>query len=154
MIIYKLTDKQNRSWNNTQWGKNTTHIAPGKGILCSSGWLHGCHDKYMAILLNPIYNNFEKFNLWECKAEGKIQETPVKIGCSKLTTLRQLKIPKISLDNRKDICYNYISSISASEPTMLSMLKAGYYGAIISTCLWRNGTIWNKVLTDVFGKLS
>jgi len=38
--LYKLTDVDGYTRNNTRWGKNVTHTTDGSGELCGPGWLH------------------------------------------------------------------------------------------------------------------
>ena len=41
MKLYKLTDGNNQTKNDTQWGENVTHAADGDSTeLCNEHWLH------------------------------------------------------------------------------------------------------------------
>ena len=81
--------------NETKWGENITHTAPGKGELCTAGWIHAYASPLLAVLMNSVHANYKPAILWECEAEVGIRKAD-KIGCSKLTTLRQVNMPEIT----------------------------------------------------------
>ena len=97
-IVYKLTDSKMRTrpgqYNETLWGENVTHEAPGTKEMCGPGWIHAYTDPNLASLLNITHADFDQKTmiLWECEAEVGIRR-PDKIGCTRLTTLRQIPIP-------------------------------------------------------------
>jgi len=99
-ILYKLTDKAARTFGETQWGEGVTHTTDGHGNLCGPGWLHAYTDPLLAVLLNPIHGNFADPLLWEC--EGKIgkRDHGLKVGCTSLTTLRQIPMPAVTTEQR------------------------------------------------------
>ncbi len=99
-MLYKLTDHNSRTYNNTQWGENVTHTTSGDGELCGPGWLHAYTHPLLAAMLNPIHANF--YNPLLYLAEGKIEKTDhgLKIGTTKLTTLRLIKLPEVSTVQR------------------------------------------------------
>lgn len=96
MKIYKLTDESNQSYNNTQWGEGVTHETSGEGDLCGDVFLHAYTHPLLAVLLNPIHENIDNPNLWEC--EGKVikDDHGLKVDCKELTTIRQISVPEIS----------------------------------------------------------
>jgi hypothetical protein len=100
MKLYKLTDENDRTYNNTQWGENVTHTASGKGDLCGPGWLHAYTNPLLAVLLNPIHAGFKSPHLWE--AEGRIYKTDkgLKVSTKKLATIRRMKLPPIYATQR------------------------------------------------------
>jgi len=100
MKLYKLTDANGCTRNETQWGENITHTASGAGELCGPGWLHAYEDPLLAVLLNPIYGNVQEPILWG--AEGVVEKTDhgLQVGCTKLTTLRQIEIPEVTTEQR------------------------------------------------------
>ena len=55
--LYKLTDQNHQTRNNTKWGAGVTHTASGQGDLCTAGWLHAYTSPLLAVLLNPIHAN-------------------------------------------------------------------------------------------------
>ena len=97
MKCYKLTDKNDQTHGGCHWGENVTHIADGKGELCTSHWIHAYSDQHLAVVLNPIHGNYGKgMHLWECEAEMGEDDNSLKFGTTKLTTIKQVAIPRIS----------------------------------------------------------
>ena len=99
-MLYKLTDRNNCSHGGTIWGTGVEHTAPGTGELCTSGWLHAYTDPLLAVLLNPIHASIAHPILWE--AEGDIGKTDngLKVGCTRLRTLRRITLPVITTEQR------------------------------------------------------
>ncbi len=101
MKAYKLTDENNRTRNSTQWGENVTHEAMGNGKkLCTDGWIHFYEDPLVAMMMNPIHASFHNPHLWEAEVEGEMLREATKSGCKKLTTLKQIPLPEITLTQR------------------------------------------------------
>ena len=100
-LCYKLTDQNAQTKNATQWGENVTHTAPGTGQLCSAGWLHAYTDPLLAVLLNPIHADFKHPRLWEALGDGaRKDDHGLKIGFAKLTTIKELPLPGITMTQR------------------------------------------------------
>ena len=72
MKVYKLTNQDNKTKNNTIWGENVTHKTNGEEELCGPGWLHFYYSPELAALLNPIHAQIINPKLWEAEANGKI----------------------------------------------------------------------------------
>jgi hypothetical protein len=98
--LYKLTNKKHQTRNNTQWGEGITHTASGSGELCSGGWLHAYTDPLLAVLLNPIHAAIKHPVLWECEGEVGKSDHGLKVGCARLTTIRQIELPVITCEQR------------------------------------------------------
>jgi hypothetical protein len=98
--LYKLTDEQDRTRGGTQWGEGVTHEASGEGELCGPGWIHAYTDPLLAVLLNSIHANFRSPHLWE--ATGVVGKTDhgLKVGCTRLTTLRRVPLPEVTTEQR------------------------------------------------------
>ena len=97
MTLYKLTNANGYTRNDTKWGENVTHRATGKPRqdLCSNGYIHAYTDPLLAVVFNSIHANFDEPQLWE--ARGKIAKSDgLKVGCRSLTTLRRLPLPVIT----------------------------------------------------------
>jgi hypothetical protein len=94
--LYKLTDVDRYTRNNTKWGKNVTHTTDGSGELCGPGWLHAYTDPLLAVLLNPIHCGYSRFRLWEAEGEIGKNDKGLKVGTRSLTTIREIPIPKIT----------------------------------------------------------
>lgn len=96
-MLYKLTDLNGKTCNNTQWGEGVTHRAPGshKQEMCSNGWIHAYRDPHLAIIFNPIHANFRPARLW--LAKGKIgKQDRLKVACRSLTTIKEIDLPKVT----------------------------------------------------------
>lgn len=98
--VYKLTDEHGQTHGGTQWGENVTHTAPGRGDLCGPGWIHAYSDPLLAVLLNPIHAGFEHPRLWECEADVGKDDHGCELGCTSLTTLRELPLPEVTTEQR------------------------------------------------------
>ena len=114
MKAYKLTDENNRTRNNTQWGENVTHEAMGNGKkLCTDGWIHFYEDPLVAMMMNPIHASFKNPHLWEAEAEGEMLREATKSGCKKLTTLKQIPLPEITLTQR--VAFGILCALEVCE---------------------------------------
>lgn len=102
MKLFKLTDENGKTLRNTQWGENVTHSAlgPEGKHLCSNSWIHAYESPLLAILLSPIYVNFNRPRLWEAEGEIGIRDGQLKCGCRSLTTLREIPLPIITTEQR------------------------------------------------------
>ena len=103
MTGYKLTDKNDQTWGGCQWGPGVTHETDGAGDLCGPGWLHYYSHPLLAVLHNPIHGHFDlaTAHLWEAEAGGEIRDdSGLKLGCTKLTTLKRVEIPEIATTQR------------------------------------------------------
>ena len=100
MKLYKLTDQKYQTKNSTQWGENIEHVASGEGELCSSGFLHAYLDPLLAVLLNPIHANIENIVLWEAEGEVAKEDHGLKVGCTKLKTIKVIPLPKITIEQK------------------------------------------------------
>jgi len=100
MKLYKLTDRHDQTWNRTQWGEGVEHTAPGTGELSGVGWLEAYTDPLLAVLLNPIHADFAAAHLWE--AEGDVGKTDhgLKVGCTRLKTIKRLPLPEVTAEQR------------------------------------------------------
>lgn len=100
MTLYKLTDEKGQTYNNTQWGPGVTHTASGVGELCGSGWLHAYTSPLLAVLLNSIHAAFDNPRLWEADGEVGATDNGLKVGCTRLTTVREIPLPEITTEQR------------------------------------------------------
>lgn len=58
MRLYKLTNQNGQTYNQTQWGENVSHSGTGQGELCGPGWIHAYTSPLLATLFNPIHAAF------------------------------------------------------------------------------------------------
>ena len=94
MKLYKLTDSEGKTHQDTQWGEKKTYIAKKleQPKLCTGTVIHAYRDKNLAFLLNPIHANYTNPILWEAEGEIIVEDWD-KVGCSKLTTIKKLSNP-------------------------------------------------------------
>ena len=100
--LYKLTSLQSQTYNQTQWGENVTHELPVRDIyqLCSKQVLHAYASPKLAVLMDPIQASLLPHAiLWEAKGDVAINDG-TRVGCTKLTTLKRIPIPTITLEQR------------------------------------------------------
>jgi len=102
MKLYKLTDKNDQTHGGCQWGKGVTHTADGKGRLCTKHWIHAYTDPILTVLVNPIHGEYdtETGHMWECEGEIGRNDRDQKVGCKKLTTIRRIDMPQITIEQR------------------------------------------------------
>ena len=103
MKVYKLTDEKGQTYNDCQWGEGISHESMGNGNkLCSDGIIHCYKDPLIAVFANPHHANFDEdtMQLWEAEVEEVIIQDALKLGVKKLTTLRRIDLPRISLAAR------------------------------------------------------
>lgn len=100
--VFKLTDQNHTTMNNTQWAPNKTHETDGDTpYLANNSWLHFYTSPITAVLLNPVHGKFQNPILWQAKAEGTILlDKDIKGGCTKLTTIQIIPTPNISDQQR------------------------------------------------------
>ena len=96
MKLYKLTKQDNTTQNDTLWGEGVTHEADGKSTeLCNNHWLHAYTDPLLAVIMNPAHANIGNPKLWECEGDVGLEQAD-KVGCTKLTTLKEIPLPQIT----------------------------------------------------------
>jgi hypothetical protein len=98
---YKLTDENDRTHGDCQWGENVTYETDGKGDLCGPGWTHWYTHPLLAVLLNPSHGRFDltTAHLWE-SPENQVAEKfdcGLKVGCKRGTTARRIPLPEVTL---------------------------------------------------------
>ena len=102
ITLYKLTNLQSQTRNQTQWGAGVTHELPARDtyLLCSDQVLHAYVSPELAVLMDPIQADLlPNAILWEAEGDVVVNDG-TKVGCTKLTTFRQMPIPTITLEQR------------------------------------------------------
>ena len=104
MKLYKLTDAKGQTYNETQWGPGVEHTASGKGALCTAGWLHAYVDPLLAVFLDPAHGNFVPYRqaaqLWEAEGDVRLDDVGLKVGCTRLMTVRTIPLPAVTDEQR------------------------------------------------------
>ena len=106
--LYKLTDAKGQTYGATQWGEGIEHTASGIGELCGPGWIHAYAGSdsdpeagaLLAVLLNPAHGDFDAPRLWLAEGEVGKLDHGLKVGCTRLRTLREVPLPSVSLTQR------------------------------------------------------
>ena len=99
-ILYKVTDENHQTRNNTQWGPDVSHgPTSGQGELCSSGWLHAYKTAKDAALMYRYHVNFENCVLWEAGGIVDMESADLKIGTTVLKTIKIMSFPEITCDD-------------------------------------------------------
>jgi len=102
----KLTNEYNRTrdgfTNCLQWGVGVTHEASGYGhTLYSDKWIYCYADPLIAVLRDCQEGRYCPFaHLWECLGEGEHLSDGLKWGFRRITTLRELPLPKVTAEQR------------------------------------------------------
>jgi hypothetical protein len=130
--VYKLTTGDNKTRagasNETQWGPGVTHTALGNGDMCTAAYIHGYAHPYLAVLFNPIHANISNPNLWDCAAT--VEKTDgLKVGCTELTTIKQIPLPQITPKQRAkfaNLSANYIVKLYCRHTDRSSAASAAY----------------------------
>ena len=99
MILYKMTDENDRTRHGTQWGEGVEHKADGQGDLYSEHWLHARRDPVLAVLTNPGHGTYERFHLWEAEGDAGVEDG-VTVGCTRLKTVKRVEPPQITIEQR------------------------------------------------------
>jgi len=102
MKLYKLTDRNDQTRNNCQWGEGVTVETSGDGELCSAGFTHWYTSPLLAVLLNPIHGNYylKTAHLWAGEGEVIKDNHGLKVGCKKATTLCRISLPEVTLEQK------------------------------------------------------
>ena len=98
--IYKLTNQDLCTYNNTQWALGEPKTTSGQGELCGAGFLHAYTDPTLALIMNPIHANFKNPRLF--RGEGNLikEDGGLKIGCDWMVLLEELDLPVITTEQR------------------------------------------------------
>ncbi len=100
-MICKLTDKDGKTRNNTQWGPGVSHKATRLGTaLCTNQVIHYCEDEYLAVFANPTHSSFNPKNmrLWEFAPKIKVAGDAMKSACKEGTTIKEVPIPNLTVE--------------------------------------------------------
>ena len=107
---YKITDRNGQTCHENiicQWGEGITNTATGDGNgLCTDGFIHFYPDKYTAVFMNPIHGRYDpaQMRMFECEAEEPIIfDFSLKCGAKTVTTIREIEVPTLTLEQRIEI---------------------------------------------------
>lgn len=128
--LYKITDKDGYTFNQTFWGEGVSHHTiwyfaggPCSPELCTAAVIHAYRDIDIACLMGAYHLGTIELKLWE--AEGiPVVEDKTKVGCYELTTLKQLPFPlwyqrlSIRLSVGQDILRYLLNLIPVDLPSV------------------------------------
>ncbi len=130
MLLYKFTDEDNKTYGETKWGKGVVHEAPGGGELCTSAWIHAYTSPLVAVFMDPVHGGFTDDdgnpNLWLCHGNFGINDG-VKVGLRRLTTVKIIDIPAITMEQRMEVAIRIATRIYKGE-TWQRWAKSWRYG--------------------------
>ena len=103
--LYKLTNENGMTRANTttelQWGVGVTHTAKIEGVrLCSNQVIHAYEHLPIALLIGPGTIKANKPRLWAAEGEIVAREGQLKCGVKTLTTVCEIPLPTITLEQR------------------------------------------------------
>jgi len=81
MKLYKLTDENGMTRDDTTWGEGVTEDV-----------IHAYRNENLAYFLNPIHANFRNPILWEAEGDVVVEDWG-KVGCFALRTIKRLDAP-------------------------------------------------------------
>ena len=125
--LYKLTDEQGNTRNNTHWDVGTKHEVPRDlrictHPLCTSSYIHAYENPLVAVLMNPAHAKFKAPILWRAVGWVSRREGESKCGCFSLRIIEKLPLPEISVAQRIRIGIYSALSI-CSEPDFVLWAK-------------------------------
>ena len=104
--VYKFTDQNNCTFNQSVWIPGTWKQTSGEGELCGLGWLHAYSDPLIAVFMNHTNLNLK---LWLAEGAGKFKDdSGLKCGFTKLRILKNIKLPEISDEKRIEIALHCV----------------------------------------------
>lgn len=128
--LYKLTEQD---WttrkgypNETKWGPGVEHSADprykGRG-LCTAGFIHCYSHPLVAVFNNPKDAEIENPVLWEAEGEVIAGTANTKYGVYTLKTIRTLKLPTLSRNQRVAIAIYCSLKIANNSPKYTNWAK-------------------------------
>lgn len=112
----KMTTGYGTTKNNFLWGENVTHQVNFSGNLCREGMLHFYEHELIAEFMRHNHGYQDDVLAWECEPHGRIVSDGTKSGCGKLTTIRQVKLPTITSEQRTEIAIRLVMKYRKPSP--------------------------------------
>lgn len=116
-LVYKITDIESKTRNNTLWGEGVSHTAPGHASngLCSDGYIHYYPSALLAAFMYEHHLNYVNPLLWEAEATGSTIIEPLKCGSRTLKTLKMIELPKLTDVHRVTFAILCAKEVYSSE---------------------------------------
>lgn len=117
MRAIKLTDANGMTRNRTQWGEGVTNEAVGySNELCSSGFIHGYKNEYIASFISPAHVAWwDEAKFWEAEFDGDIKRDGLKLGSRKCTTIREIEPIRLTTEQRVTIAIKCVKKVYKDE---------------------------------------
>ena len=134
MKLYKLTNARGYTreehLNCLQWGKGIIYEAAGAAgqPLCTSGLMHCYLHKLVAVLCDCLDGNYgPDGRLWKCTGEGEFLSDGLQGGFRKLTSLEEVPLPKITMEER--VHWGILCAIEVFDEELFSNWAKGWVSA-------------------------
>jgi hypothetical protein len=99
--LYKLTDENLTTQNNTQWVLGEWKETNGaKQELCNSSWLHAYEDIYVAAFMYPVHVSYSNPRCFRAEGDGKFLSDGTKCGVTRLRLVEEISLPTITTEQR------------------------------------------------------
>jgi hypothetical protein len=120
--LYKLTNQDMRTHDNTQWVLGEWKETDGQlSGLCNGSWLHAYQDPYIAALMNPYHGNFTNPRLFEAEGDGEfLDDYGMKCGVTKLRLVKEIPLPVITDEQRLSIAIKCLVALQRYINTEVS----------------------------------
>jgi hypothetical protein len=106
----KLTDAHGRTHGDTYWGPGVRHEArPGPIQLCTDTAIHfysgdtAQEALALAVHMNPAQGALPRPRAWVFEPEGEVVTDHVKCGCKAGTTVEEVYLPDVTLEQRVEV---------------------------------------------------
>jgi hypothetical protein len=108
----KLTDAHGRTYGDTYWGPGVRHEAVSALAapqLCTSAAIHFYSGDTLqealalAVHMNPVQGAFLLPRAWVFEPEGEVVTDHVKFGCKAGTTVEEVALPRVILEQRVEV---------------------------------------------------
>ena len=101
-VLCKWISEDMRTKNDTYWTVNIPNELPEEDTLelCRKGLFHYVSDPLLAVFLKGYHNCNDYSSLYKVVDEGKSVEGIDKCGATKLTLVKELEIPEVTLNQK------------------------------------------------------
>ena len=104
MIVYKLTNAENKTRGGCCWTPGEWKTASGEGGLCGPGWLHCYESPEIAVFMNPKHADINNPALWLAEGKGKCKrDGQLKRGYAQMRIVERMELPVITTEQRVEI---------------------------------------------------
>ena len=132
-MFYLITDQENKSWNNVQWGENVTHQEDNPNYHFTV-----YNSPQTALYMYPAYEGTSQPKLWTAQAEFPSRSEAFRSKFPKITTLKEFSIDIPTNEQRftfgilcclnlvvnpffRDWAINYLKGIDQSPETAIKV---------------------------------